>query len=143
MSLSLLSNPAFVASLTDVVNATSGFDFLLHPVGVNADYDDTCTFSIATNKDSDSSTPTDLWKYAIGNENKSFTSSEGTAFSNGGNVSGATGTTLTLENLTDSDDYVTDEFDGRPTWVRCFVTHGSTTIRSRPAVLRVGSEPNE
>jgi len=140
MSLSLLSNPTFVASLTDVVNATSGFDFLLHPVGETVDWDDDAEFAIATNKDSDSSTPTYQWKYNI-DGNKSFTAAEGTNFANTTNyVAGATTSKLELSLLKDDLDYVRAAYT---TWIRCFVTHGGVTIRSQPARLKVGAEPDE
>ena len=125
--MSLLAKPSFVAGLDDVATTTSSFAFLTQPVNRYPEYGTDTSFSATTNKDS--SGTTFQWKHS---STSSF-SDGGTNFSNGGDVSGATTTTLSLSNLDDT-------YDAKH--IRLYATHSGTTIKSLSVVLNVSSEGN-
>ena len=56
-----LLNPQFVASLTEVVTTTSGFGILVQPSSQYVEWEDSATFMVRTNKDSNGATFE--WRY--------------------------------------------------------------------------------
>lgn len=134
-----LLNPQFVASLTEVVTTTSGFGILVQPTDRHVDYDDSTTFMVRTNKDNDAGTQFE-WRY---HTSANFDSTGGTVFpaaSTSDQVANnpETGSTSHTTNTLYLVDLKDDDFDN--VYIRCFITNGSETLRSRAALLRINSE---
>lgn len=136
-----LLNPQFVASLTEVVTTTSGFGILVQPSSQYVEWEDSATFMVRTNKDSNGATFE--WRY---HTSENFDSTGGTAFpaastsdqvANNPATSSSSHNTNTLY-LVDLQDTPFDEV-----YIRCFITFNSVTLRSSAAYLNVGPEPND